>query len=438
MPAMKRMLLVVWAVAAFAAAANAQNIDLTTVPGRDEVQLTIYNSEDLTLVKERRSLTFRKGLNRVQFSWANTLIDPTSLEIRILTNTDKIDVLDTSYPPNRPQVLVWNIESQVDGQQDVEIRYFISGLTWSADYTAISDAGESRLSLEGFVRVYNSSGEEFTNAKVRLVVGVINLVEKIRDLAGGVLPRPEDPRYKDLERRAREEMFDKAEAAAQSEPKKIVKEGLSEYFIYTIEGSETIPNGWSRRMRSFFGDEIPFEIEYRLREHEYGAQPVRFFKFKNDKEHHLGETPLPDGVLRTFRQNGRDGLFYLGQQAQKYISIGAEVEINLGSDPEVIFERRIAEYRKENLVFHNNHVVGWDDVTTVELKFSNYTAKEIEMEFRQAYDGDVEFTGEGFRSWDYRTVERRFGIRSRQRETLKVTVRVRQGTRAQQSRVVVK
>ena len=40
-------------------------------------------------------------------------------------------------------------------------------------------------------------------------------------------------------------------------PKEIVKEGLSEYFIYTIEGTETIPNGWSKRMRSFEGQTVP-------------------------------------------------------------------------------------------------------------------------------------------------------------------------------------
>jgi len=35
-----------------------------------------------------------------------------------------------------------------------------------------------------------------------------------------------------------------------AEPKQVAKEGLSEYFIYTIEGTETIRNGWSKRMRS--------------------------------------------------------------------------------------------------------------------------------------------------------------------------------------------
>ena len=36
--------------------AAAENVDLSTVPLRDTVQLTIYNSEDLTLVRETRTL----------------------------------------------------------------------------------------------------------------------------------------------------------------------------------------------------------------------------------------------------------------------------------------------------------------------------------------------------------------------------------------------
>jgi len=32
--------------------------------------------------------------------------------------------------------------------------------------------------------------------------------------------------------------------------KEIIKEGVSEYFIYTVEGRDTIPNGWSKRLPS--------------------------------------------------------------------------------------------------------------------------------------------------------------------------------------------
>jgi hypothetical protein len=39
------------------------------------------------------------------------------------------------------------------------------------------------MNIEGFVRVTNNSGEEYEDAQVRLVVGTINLVEKIAQLA---------------------------------------------------------------------------------------------------------------------------------------------------------------------------------------------------------------------------------------------------------------
>ena len=38
-----------------------KNVDLSTVPKRESVQLTIYNSEDLTLVRETRKVSFKKG-----------------------------------------------------------------------------------------------------------------------------------------------------------------------------------------------------------------------------------------------------------------------------------------------------------------------------------------------------------------------------------------
>ena len=77
------------------------------MPKRDSVELTIYNSEDLTLVRETRYLTFRKGLNKLEFSWANTLIDPTSVEFRPLTHADKVEVLDVSFPPRVTNTLEW-------------------------------------------------------------------------------------------------------------------------------------------------------------------------------------------------------------------------------------------------------------------------------------------------------------------------------------------
>src|SRR5436189_4547795 len=97
-----------WAVVA-AGTGFARNVDLSTVPKRDTVQLTIYNSEDLTLVRETRTVTFKKGANPLQCSWDNTLIDPTSVELKFLTSADKLDVLDTTYPHDKTQLLYCNV-----------------------------------------------------------------------------------------------------------------------------------------------------------------------------------------------------------------------------------------------------------------------------------------------------------------------------------------
>jgi len=87
-------------------------VDLVTVPTREGTQLTIYNSEDITMVREHRLLTVKEGVNRIQFSWANTLIDPTSIEFRILDKQDQVDLVDTTFPAGRNDALQWNIQSQ--------------------------------------------------------------------------------------------------------------------------------------------------------------------------------------------------------------------------------------------------------------------------------------------------------------------------------------
>src|SRR5690349_17699460 len=127
-----------WQIVCFALAFSGweiaqARINVVTLPERDTVQLTIYNSVDLTLVKETRHLTFRKGLNKLEFSWANTLIDPTSVEFKALTHADEVEVLDVSFPPRVTNTLEWRINSEVGEEVTVEIRYFTSGIRWSAE-----------------------------------------------------------------------------------------------------------------------------------------------------------------------------------------------------------------------------------------------------------------------------------------------------------------
>jgi len=446
----------------------AKNLDLATVPGRQTVQLTIYNSEDLTLVKETRRLAFKQGINPLQFSWANTLIDPTSVELHFRSHGDRLAVLDTSFPHDKPQMLYWNVRADADLEAEIEISYFTSGISWSADYVAIAEPQETQLALQGFVRVTNRSGEEYEEAQVRLVVGEINLVEKIAELAQRPVSQVKEMKrdeYDQLRQRvARKAMAEEAMPAPMlagavmapsPAPKAIEKEGLGEYFIYTIEGTETIPDGWSKRLRSFQAGAVPMQVEYRYRPSEYGDLLVRLYLLKNDKASGLGITPIPDGEVRVFRQDGPKGLRYLAAQNIKYVPIGDKLELNLGKDPEVVFElvkRRVfrdnlwLRYEQGNVykkvddatiqVDHKASVAGWDEHQLFTQRIRNYSGRPIQVEVERAFDGDVVFKSRlNPERRDYRTLRYRVSLPAGEKAGLEYEVLTRNGYNAKQNRV---
>ncbi len=369
-------------------------VDLVTLPGRDKVQLTIYNSADLTLVRENRSLTMRKGENKLQFSWANTLIDPTSLEILPLSQADKIDIFDLTYPPRVRDLGLWHINSQVSGKVPVEITFFTSGISWRAYYLGTLTRDEKRMKLEGYVRVTNKSGEDYANAQTRLIVGKIHILDEIAKLARryppygrpGAYPLQVGARVEEGEIRR---VYDKAAGViSKLRLKEIKKEGLSEYFLYTIEGTETIPTGWSKRLPSFKQDDIPVVNLYKFEKERFGNKVVRFISFKNDKEHNLGKEPLPGGLIKVFRRLDKEAhLSYIGQDNSKYIPIDEDVELNLGRARDVEVEPKLTEYKTSNYRFNapGRNISGWDEEKTYQVKVSNYRSLPVRVEIKRNF-----------------------------------------------------
>jgi len=411
-------------------------INVVTLPGRDTVQLTIYNSADLTLVKETRLLTFRKGLNKLEFSWANTLIDPTSVEFRALTHADKVEVLDVSFPPRVTNTLEWRINSEVAGEVVCEIRYFTSGISWSADYVAAANKAEKLMALSGHVRVNNNSGEDYENAQIRLVVGVIRLVEEIRQLAQqgrpGQPPPPAAPAVfaTGSLRKAGVAMEAAADMAA-TRPREIVKEGVSEYFLYTVEGRDTIPNGWAKRLPSFQTADVPFVSYYKFERERYGDQVIRYYRFKNDKESKLGNEPLPDGSVLALRTVTPDNLFnFVGRTNVKYIPIGEQVELELGNDREVMVKPKLLDWRKEDIRFDQwGNVAGWMIKEQWQFEVQNSKDIEVVLDIRRNFPGDWDLKSEAkYEKVDKSKVKFVLPLKSREKQKFSYELTTRYGT----------
>jgi hypothetical protein len=395
---MKRIIFTLFIIAAITSAAQAK-VDLVTLPKREMVQLTIYNSADMTLVRESRDLTLKNGKNKLQFSWANTLIDPTSLEMLPKANADKIDIADLTYPPRVRNLGLWNIKSGLNGKVPVEITYLTSGLSWRAFYMGTLTEDEKTMHLQGYVRVTNNSGEDYENAQTRLIVGKVHILDQIAQLARRRYPygRPGEVMPIDQLRTRRDDLLLEAERTlveafhvrgAPIKPKEIKKEGLSEYFLYTIEGTETIPTGWSKRLLSFDVDKVPVVNLYKYEQQRYGNSVMRFLSFKNDKEHKLGETPIPGGMLKVYRSADDKGhLSYTGQSSFKYIPVDEDVELNLGPVGNVVVEPTLMDFQTEQYRFDSRgNVDGWDEIRKFEIEVRNTREIGVKVEIQRNFN----------------------------------------------------
>ncbi|MHC4621614.1 MAG: DUF4139 domain-containing protein [Planctomycetota bacterium] len=441
---MKRIMLTLTILVAMSGVGRAK-VDLVTLPSRDTVQLTIYNSADMTLVRESRGLTLKQGKNKLQFSWANTLIDPTSLEMLPRAAADKIDIADLTYPPRVRNLGLWNIDSGVSGKVPVEITYLTSGLSWRAFYMGTLTEDEKTMRLQGYVRASNNSGEDYENAQTRLIVGKVHILDQIAELArrqypygrpGEVILLEEAPQ--ELAARARR-AFKRTEAAAAQmlvRAKEIRKEGLSEYFLYTIEGTETIPTGWSKRLLSFDVDEVPVVNLYKYEEERYGNSVVRYLSFKNDKKHKLGETPIPGGVLKVYRTvDENEHLSYAGQSAFKYIPVDEDVELNLGGVADVKVEPKLMDFKTENYRFdRRGNVAGWDEIRTFKIEVKNTRDIGVKLEIKRNFGTQywkLKKSGDfgKFKEVDFDTVKFTIVLKPRSARKFEYILRTYRGTR---------
>ena len=385
---------------------NAQaKIDLVTLPSRENVQLTIYNSADLTLVRESRNLTLKNGLNWLQLAWANTLIDPTSLTLEPKVQADKIEIRQLVFPARTQQVGQWLIYSQIDGRVPFEITYFTSGLAWRAFYMGTLAKDEKTMRLEGYVRVDNNSGEDYENAQTRVIVGQVHLLDQIAELAKRQYPygRPVVGGYGGGYGGYGGyagfwfEGADKAgtlggksvvvDELMKLELKEIKKEGLSEYFLYSIEGTETIPDKWGKRLLSFEADDIEVKSLYKYDEERWGTETIRFAAFTNDEKHNLGQTPIPNGEVKIYSQADDEGfLSYVGGTNIKYIPVNEEVELELGPARLVAIEPKLMDFKTENYMFDSKrNISGCDEVNTWQVEVTNTRVLPIELEITRGF-----------------------------------------------------
>ena len=145
-------------------------IKLTTLPVRERVEVQ-FDHPNQTLIEEERIVPMVQGINQVDFAWANTLIDPSSLVFQVVSEPNpastpvQANILSVSYPPNE-NALIWSIAADRSGPVRVRISYLLGGLDKKFHYRALAATDEQTLTLSQYLRIDNLANEGYPDSVI--------------------------------------------------------------------------------------------------------------------------------------------------------------------------------------------------------------------------------------------------------------------------------
>ncbi len=383
------------------------------------VAVTVYN-QNLGVVKDLRSIDMKSGKSRIAITDVAQFIDPTSVHIKLngevleqnfqydLVSLDKILqkyidkniqiigennefiegkllsafggqivlekkdgglVMLPSLAKYRISVgelpeglitrptLIWEVNSNSSGKQDVEVSYQTSGLNWHAEYVAVLNESDTKLDLNSWVSVENTSGTTYKNAKLKLVAGDINLVKDMYPQNG----RQGDVMY--MEKSMSQQQFQEKE--------------FFEYHMYDLQRPTTISNNETKQVSLFEAENVKAVKKYFYKSGSYnyyansGSQGKVnvIVEFDNKEENNLG-VPMPKGKVRVYKSDGKS-LEFIGEDLVDHTPRNEKVKLKIGDAFDILAEEKQTE---------NNKISDRVNEQSFEIKIKNRKKEDITVE----------------------------------------------------------
>jgi len=319
------------AVSALPATAMAR-IKLITLPVRERVEIQLDNP-NATLVEEERIVPLVKGVNQVDFSWANTQIDPNTIVFRVIAPaTDSkaadakpldVKVLSVSYPPNEA-ALVWQVSSSDSGSARVRISYLLGNLTKSFNYRAVATNDEKTLVLSEYMRIQNLANESFGST----------------GLWAGFGPRFLKP-------------------IGINETKEMLVEKFTEVPVKKTYTCDPQAHGYLDRPQN----KLLVPMHYVL---------------KNNKANRLGVAPLQYGKVRIFQDDGHGGTAFIGEDWGKFTPLDDEMRLYVGVAQDVVVKRTIDKNQQHRIAGNL-----FDREVVIKFEIENFKDKAVVLDISE-------------------------------------------------------
>ncbi len=274
---------------------------------------------------------------------------------------------------DRP-TLVLQLNSSTSEQQQLQLSYLTSGLSWKADYVAELNQTDDFVDLTGWVTLTNQSGTTYKNANLQLVAGDVNRVQN------------------ELVRASRK--LDMVAADALAEESNMVEEGLFEYHLYTLQRPTTISDNQTKQVSLLSATKIPVKKEFLLKGQDYYyhssygsiGQKLKvgvFVEFNNDEASNLG-MPLPKGVVRVYKNDKSGNAQFVGEDHIDHTPKNEEVRLKLGDAFDITADKKQTNFKKAHALGKYNYAY----MASFEIELKNAKNEEVEVAVHEPIPGD--------------------------------------------------
>jgi Uncharacterized conserved protein len=244
---------------------------------------------------------------------------------------------------DKPTLVILLINS-AQGEQNLELSYLTSGLSWRADYVAELNDREDHLDFNGWVTLINQSGIAYPNARLQLVAG---------DLNRGRQRLP-------MQRKA---MSMTAEMADFTQMK---QESLLDYHLYTLPRSTTLAEAQTKQVALMSANHISVTKQFLLSgaDYYYFSQSVDLdqiskvgviFEFQNSGKG-LG-LPLPKGVVRVYKKDSQGNAQFVGDDQIDHTAENGSVRLKLGEAFDVTADKKQTDFKRSGGEGRHNGIV---------------------------------------------------------------------------------
>ncbi|MBE0479072.1 hypothetical protein IBX65_08175 [Candidatus Aerophobetes bacterium] len=354
---------------------SSSSISVSSLTSPQFTTITIYQTQDISLIQEKYLINFKKGASYVQFDLPK-MVDTSSVHLSLLKHPDKVRVEEVTFSPSSNRAL-WRIHASQSIEEQLEITYFTGGILWEINYDMeIDEDGEKIASFYGWVTVENKSDKDFTRAKIRLITGEPHLLKEEKRQV-----------LREVER------IQALKMEADVQPPQIRKEAVSEYYLYQIEGERELKGKETTCFELFRSQNLSYELIYHFDFDRWGIFPQVIYKFENNQSF-----PLPAGPLKGWLAPSGIRTQYLGQSKIEYTSPGEKMEVAIAEETGLKLEKKITFFLRDGLEFgFRKDLVKYHEEEEYTIRINNFLEKEVNVTIRENVPGEWEYISSSIR-----------------------------------------